>query len=312
MTSRQLTIGIEPYFVYGVNYYPRNTPFERFLTETDVEVMDAELDIVVESGINTLRIFLRFDDLFICPGNGAVPNIETISRLDQMIQRAISKGFRLIPVLHHDPDLIDFRLYQNHDHTSHQLRFILQRYQDEPGILMWDLRDKGDLDYLEGDFQSADVLGWLAQSAQITHEFAPRHLITASWLVDVEATIPIVDVVSFQHFGEYEELRQRVAVLRDATDKPILLSAIGYSTNLVDETAQRNLLFQSFEEVSNNNLAGWMIYMAFDYPLNVTCVEPNCPGEPQPINFYGIWNTSYFPKLTVDAVERVTGIAESE
>ncbi|MCA9913619.1 MAG: hypothetical protein KC496_09735, partial [Anaerolineae bacterium] len=84
----------------------------------------------------------------------------------------------------------------------------------------------------------------------------------------------------------------------------------GYSTYSLDETSQRNLLYQTFEEVRHNDLMGWMVYMAFDYPRTVTCTPPDCPGEAQPINHYGLWNTSYFPKLAVDAVERVTGVAD--
>jgi hypothetical protein len=89
-----------------------------------------------------------------------------------------------------------------------------------------------------------------------------------------------------------------------------LLSAVGYSTFTLDEIAQRNLLYQSFEEVSNNNLMGWMVYMAFDYPRTATCIEPNCPGSGNVLDHYGLWNTSYFPKLAVDAIRVSTGVSE--
>ncbi|MCU0511993.1 MAG: glycoside hydrolase family 5 protein [Anaerolineae bacterium] len=296
------------YPVYGVNYYPREYPFGLFLTRTPLPVIEAEFDIIQRSGINTLRIFLRYQDLFICPGNGAVPIAAHFQRLDGILQAAAARGLRVIVVLHHDPDLTLYPLYRQPDHIAEQTRFIVARYRQEPAVLAWDVRDRGDVDYREGAFTPVEVLTWLAQTVRLIRATDPNHPITAGWWQNAEVTAPLVDFVSFQHYGEYEPLRQYIAILRDTVpNKPILLTSIGYSTHLLDEIAQRNLLFQSFEEVSSNRLAGWLIYMAFDYPRTVTCIPPDCPGEERDINRYGIWNTSYFPKLAVDAVQRITG-----
>jgi hypothetical protein len=294
--------------VYGVNYYPRSTPFNLFLTATPLEVVAAELDIVKRSGINTLRIFLRNQDLFICPGNGAVPNIVNFQRLDGMIHTMAAQGFRILPVLNDAADLAEYPLYDNPYHIVEQTRFIVERYRNESAILAWDVRDKGDQDYLYGQFRREKVLTWLADTVRAVRRADPNHPITAGWWTDAEATAPLVDFVSFQHYGEYEPLRQMIAILRDNTNKPILMTAIGYSTHSLDEVAQRNLLYQSLEEASNTRLAGWVIYLAFDFPRTVTCTPPDCPGEEKEINRFGLWNTSYFPKLAVEAVMRVTGV----
>jgi hypothetical protein len=296
------------YPVYGVNYYPREYPFGKFLTETPIEVFAAELDIIQPAGINTLRLFLRFQDLFTCPGNGAIPVPANFQRLDTMIQTAAQKGFRLILVLNADPDLAAYPLYDNPPHLIEQTRFLVQRYRTEPAILAWDVRDQGDLDYRSGDFSQEDVLTWVAETTRLIHQNDPNHPVTAGWWEEAQVTAPLVDFVSFHHYGEYEPLRQYIAILRDnVRDKPILLASIGYSTHTLDEIAQRNLLFQGLEEISNNRLAGWVIYLAFDFPRTLTCTPPDCPGEEREINRYGLWNTSYFPKLSVDAVKRVTG-----
>lgn len=296
--------------VYGVNYYPRNTPFRLFLTETPLDVVAAELEIIKRSGINTLRIFLQNQNLFICPGNGAVPNIMNFQRLDAMIQTMAAQGFRIIPVLNDAADLTAYPLYDNPYHLVEQTRFIVERYRNEPAILAWDIRDKGDQDYLYGGFSRETVLTWLADTVRAIRLADPNHPVTAGWWTDAEATAPLVDFVSFQHYGEYQPLRQNIAILQDNTDKPILMAAVGYSTHSLDEVAQRNLLYQAMEEASNTRLAGWVIYMAFDYPRTVTCILPDCPGEEKDINRFGIWNTSYFPKLAVEAVMRVTGVEQ--
>lgn len=307
VAGQQLFIDDAPYIVYGVNYYPRNTPFQRFLTETPLNVVEAELDIIARAGLNTLRIFVRYDEMFICPGNGAVPVADVVNRLDGIIHAAADRGFRLIVVLHHEPDLVIHPLYETPDYILEQTRFIVERYRDEPTIIAWDLRDSGDADYRSGEFSREQVLLWLFNMAAYVRQIDSSHLITAGWREDAEATAPAVDFVSFQYYEDIEPFRQRVAVMRSQTTRPILLTAVGYSTHTMDETAQRNLLFQILEATEVNGLVGWNVWMAFDYPLSVTCVEPDCPAPDAAINHYGLWNTSYFPKLALDAVMRFTG-----
>lgn len=292
----QLIAGSESFTVYGINFYPRLAPFDLFLTHSKPDVIAKELDVIIPSGINTLRIFINTEQLFLCESQ-AIPNIETLSLLDGIISTIISNGLRLIMVLHQD--------VENPNQSAwDQLQYVVTRYRDEPAIIAWDVLDKGDVLYESSSQES--ILTWLSNAIRAIRQVDNRHLITASWQSNPLDTEPLVDMVSFQHFGDYMPLRQGIANIKAATRKPILLSAIGYSTFDMDETAQRNLLFQGIEEVRNNQLAGWVIYMAFDYPTSVTCVEPDCPAKAASLNYFGIWNTSYFPKLAVDAIKRVT------
>lgn len=284
------------YIVYGVNYYPRMSPFEHFLVTSETDVMGKELDVIAPSGINTLRIFISLEQLFLCDTQ-AIPNIDIFIHLDEIITTIANKNFHLIIVLHQQIDDIQQSSWE-------QLQFIVTRYANESAILSWDVLDKGDTLY--GEYSSEAVLTWLANAILAIRQVDNHHLITASWESNAIDTVELVDVVSFQHFGDYLPLRQEIANLKAGTDKPILLSAIGFSTFDLDETAQRNLLYQAFEEVRFNDLAGWGIFSAFDYPTSVTCVEPDCPAKARSLNHFGIWNTSYFPKLAVDAVKRVT------
>lgn len=284
------------YPIYGINYYPRLSPFERFLTDSESEVISKELEFVTSSGINTLRLSINLDQLFDCEIQ-AVPIEDTFTSLDMIIQTIADSGLHLIVNLH---QTIDDPNQQNWE----QLQFIISRYQNEPAIIAWDILKNGD--NLYDTLSSEVVLSWLGRAIRAIRQVTEHHLVTASWQENATDTIELVDIISFQHFGDYLPLRQEIANLKSQTDKPIVLSAIGFSTFDVDETAQRNLLFQSMEEVENNDLAGWVIYMAFDYPTSVTCTPPDCPTSATSINYYGIWNTSYFPKLAVDAVKRVT------
>lgn len=297
--------------IFGVNYYPQQTPFTRFLTQTEPNALADELTLLRKSGINTLRIFLRYDDLFICPANGAIPHQENFQRLDALIAAAAAHDLRVIAVMHQDADLQNYPLYEGQAHLWAQTRFLAERYRDEATLIAWDIRDKGDEDYHDGAFSRDEVLTWVADTVTILRDADPNHPITAGWWRNSLDVAPLVDFVSLQHYGEHAELRQEIANLRAATDKPILLTAIGYSTNDYDETIQRNLLFQAFDEVAQNELMGWNVYMAFDYPLTALCELDACTEAERSLARHGLWNTSYFPKLAVDAVRVATGIEET-
>lgn len=302
-TGRELLLDDDIYRIYGANYYPRDS-YTRFLRDSDSESWAAELDLIAEAGINTLRISLDYSLLFACPDVDATPEPAAFARLETMIAAADQRDLRLILVLHDGVDTAT--LLDDNGPVANQTRFIVSRYADEASILAWDLRDRGDRDYASASRER--VLTWLADTVRSVRREAPRQLITAGWWQRAEDTTLLVDVVSFQHFGEYETLRQIIANLRASTQRPLLLSAIGYSTMTLGETAQRNLLYQAFEEVSSNQMAGWIVYMAFDYPRLVTCIPPDCPGPGREIDHYGMWNTNYFPKMSVEAIERVTGV----
>lgn len=309
----QFVVDDTPWLVYGVNYYPRDYPEHRFLTEMNVESIEFELDLMRFSGLNTLRIFLRHSALFTCPGNGAVPVISAFDRLDTFIHAAAERGFRLILVLNHAPDLATFPLYDMPQFNAEQMAFIAHRYSGEPAVMAYDARDAGDADYDPGSpFTREQVLNWLNQAAGIIRENAPSQYVTAGWHHEPEVTAPLVDFVSFQHYEGIEELRQQIAILRASTNRPLLLAAVGYNTFDMDELGQRQAYQRAFEAASRNNLLGWAVWTAFDYPLNVLCMEPNCPALDGPAVRSGLWNTSYFPKRALDAVEQATGVSSSD
>jgi len=299
----------KPYPVYGINYYPRDYPNQRFLTEMDVPAIDFELDLMRVNGLNTLRIFIRYQDLFACEADGIIPRPDNLARLDQFIQTAGGRGYKLILVLHHDPNWDEYPLYDMPPHITAQTEFIGQRYANEPIIMAYDIRDGGDDDYRQ--YRKTAVLQWLDTMRGLLHQVAPNQLITASWTENIADTIPYVDFISFMHFGDIDSLRQKIAIVQaSASDKPILLSSVGYATYDNDELVQREAIYRAIEAVQRNQLAGWIIWTAFDYPLTAICEEPNCPAQDSPTNRFGIWNTSYFPKRALDAIRLATGVAQ--
>lgn len=293
---------------HGVNYYPSRSPWKRFLTETNISQMEQELDLIASVGFNTLRIYLWNDALFQCPGSGAVPNPGAFQILDAVVQRAAVRGLRVIMTLNDMPDLEHYPLYSNPRHIQAQTTFIISRYANEPAIMAWDLRNAGDIDYgiennMQGQFTNSQVLNWLAQTEALVRSLDSRHLITAGWAFDSAATVPYVDFVSFAHWSEdVDTLRGRLITLTNVTGKPIVLTSFGYSTFELSEEEQRDLIERAITIVEDYDAAGWVLWTAFDFPLDATCTPPACPSEDSREHHFGLWRWDFSPKPALDII----------
>jgi hypothetical protein len=292
--------------IYGIDYYPRDTPWRRLLTETDTKNLPQEFDMLQQVGINTLHIPLRNDLLFECEGSSLTPIAANIVRLDDIIQTAVQYHFHLILTLNDLADLKTHPLYTDPQFSSGQMVYLATRYQNEPTIIGWDLREAGDLDYLDGTFERQIVLRWLADTAIQMRQVDHNHLITTSWEQDITAPIGVVDFVSIKATNDLDKLRQQIALLKDATDTPIVLTSIGYNTFGSSEEGQRDSLQAMLDAARNNHLAGWFVWTAFDFPLTVTCYTPGCVNTDSADHHFGLWTTKYTPKLAVDVIRFAT------
>jgi hypothetical protein len=292
-----------PYRIRGVNYYPMHAPWRRFLVEAVPTSVARELDLIAGAGFNTLRIFLWYEALFDCPGSGAVPKPDAIARLDTVIRLAAVRGLRVIVTLHDLPDLTIRPLYREPEAAAAQTAYLVSRYRNEPAILAWDLRNEGDIDILKGFASQSTVMSWLRQTAEQVRQLDPNHLLTAGWNQDSHMTIDVVDFVSFHHWSSSELLRLRIAAFQAQTRKPILLQEVGYSAFGAGEARQADRLRDVINVADNTGLAGWMIWTAFDFPTDVTCIAPACPSKDNSEHHFGLWRTDYAPKSAVNVIK---------
>ena len=129
-----------------------------------------------------------------------------------------------------------------------------------------------------------------------------NHPITAGWLRDEAATLPYVDFVSFHHWDDALRLRLRVAQLASETTKPILLEEVGYSTYRLDEAQQAQFMRDALQAAEFDGVVGWLIWTAFDFPLDATCLPPECPSLDNLEHHFGLWRTDYTPKPALTSV----------
>jgi hypothetical protein len=299
-----------PFVVRGVNYYPSRAPWRRFLTESDLQTVAQELDLLAAAGVNTIRIFAWHAALFQCPDSGVVPRPEGFARLDGVLRLAAERNMRVLLTLNDLPDLLVRPLYTDSERAEAQSLFIVTRYRDEPAILAFDLRNEGDIDYVRGYARATDVIAWLNQLAPRVRAAAPNHLITAGWNEGSLATERTVDFLSFHHWRSAENLRQRINALRAGSRKPILLQELGYPARAGNRAAlaeQARKLEAALRTAEDAELLGWLLWTAFDFPTDVTCIPPACPSADNAEHHFGLWTTDYAPKPAVQVLERFTG-----
>jgi hypothetical protein len=298
--ENQLVLKDQPFFVRGVNYYPRHTPWEHFLTAGDLDEIERELELIAQTGFNTLRIFLWYEPLFTCAPEKAEPNPELFAKLDAFIALASERDLYLIITLNDLPDLYFRSLYTDWARYDAQTAFIVNRYQNEPAILAWDLRNEGDLDYGardgNGRFTREAVLAWLTHTASIVKAKDAQHLITAGWWGDASETADLVDILSFHHWTGATRLTARIDTLKDQSNKPILIEEIGYPSWGNDgELYQARALKDAIVVIEENQTAGWLIWSAFDFVP--------AEGEPASAEYhFGLWRADLTPKPSLDMI----------
>ena len=241
-------------------------------------------------------------------GSGAVPNVDNFARLDMILHEAAAHDLRLIVTLNDGPDLTNYPLYHNPHYVNLQTALIVSRYHDEPVILAWDLRNEGDIDYGSRDgfvgqrFDRDLVLRWLAATSGWVRALDDNHLITAGWLFDSLATEPYVDFLSFHHWWDVAGMQSRVAEMRAATAMPILMDEVGFSTRNVSVEEQAENIAGLIQAAEDAELLGWMVWTAFDFPVEATCWPSPCVDGENHEHHFGLWHSDYTPKPAAEAV----------
>jgi hypothetical protein len=302
----QLQLKTQPFKVKGVNYYPRQAPWDRFLEEVNPVEMAAELDVIRQAGFNTMRVFLRYEPLFTCRPEDAIPNEAAFVKVDALFQLARECELKLIVTLNDMPDLTFRPLYTDWAHYDTQTVYIVRRYHNEPAILAWDLRNEGDLDYgaRSGDkarFSRDEVIDWLAHVSQLVRANDASHLLTAGWWGDPTATAPYVDILSFHHWSEADQLQARLNDYRQRSHKPLMLQEVGYPSSAAalsdqqGELSQADILGRVVNVAEAQNISGWVVWTAFDFVPK--------PGQPAGAeHFFGLWRVDLTPKPALKAL----------
>jgi Cellulase (glycosyl hydrolase family 5) len=288
----------------GVNYYPSTSPWRRFIPHMDGAITTKDLDLFVAAGLNSIRIFVRNNAMFIC--DGTVPDQAAFDRVDQLLQMAAMRGLKVLFTLNDLPDLYNRPLYTDPAVANAQSLFIMARYRDERAILAWDIRNEPDVDWIRGEATSTDVMAWARGFLPRARAAAPHHLITIGTNEHAFMFIGLVDFLSIHHWHSGADLTSRLTALRGQTDMPILVQEVGYASPAETVSRQANNLQEALSVAEGQNTLGWMVWTAFDFPTWATCIPPACPSADNSEHHFGLWRVDYSPKPALAVIKTFT------
>lgn len=221
--GRQLTLAGKPFAVAGINYYPQASPWTQFWPQYKADQTIADLDLIRQLRLNTIRIFISYADF----GADRVPP-SALAKLTHFLDQAEARQLKvLVTIFDHHTD--------HHVSTwaadDRHLAGLIPHFANHPAILAWDIKNEPNRDYAANTQELVDA--WLRHVARTVRRYDPNHLITIGWSQPEAATnlIDVVDFVSFHYFEELADYSPRLEqLLAGVNGKPVLLQEFVMST----------------------------------------------------------------------------------
>lgn len=275
--GNQLWLAGQPFVIAGINYYPQASPWTEFWPAYQTGQTIADLDLIRQLGLNTVRIFISYKDF----GADKVQLTE-ITKLRHFLDQAHARHLKVIVTLfdhHTDHHVSTWAADGRH------LAGLIPHVADHPAILAWDIKNEPDRDY--GFNTQPLVDGWLRYVARTVRRYDPHHLITIGWSRPEAAAglTDLVDFVSFHYFEELADYSPRLEKLLAAADgKPVVLQEFVMSTwnsfwpHGHTELEQAHYYADLLRQHRQYPTAGYMVWTLHDFD-HVPLAEFNTPWQ---------------------------------
>ena len=125
--------------IKGINYYPKNSPWDTFGALFNKDTIAKDFDIIKEARLNSVRIFIQYDDF----GKAAIKP-EKLVKLKTLLDLAETKNLKVIITLfdfYSDYSLESWTL------TSRHAEKIVSTFKNHKAILDWDIKNETNLDF---------------------------------------------------------------------------------------------------------------------------------------------------------------------
>tara|TARA_Y100000815_G_scaffold273897_1_gene306394 strand:+ start:3298 stop:4812 length:1515 start_codon:yes stop_codon:yes gene_type:complete len=270
----------------GVNYYPQDSPWDTFGQNFNVETLADDLAIIKDLDLNTIRIFVGFEDFgkeYLIP--------EKVEKLKQLLDTAQQADIKVIVTLfdfYGDYSVFDWPASVKHATA------LVTRFKDHPAVLAWDIKNEPDLDFASRGKER--VLGWLHTMIKTVRSIDRDALVTIGWSNAGAAPLlqEEVDLVSFHYYGKVEGYQKTFQALKNKVDKPLMLQEFGLSTYRGlwspfgnSQNAQREFYAHMLEVLTweDTHFTFWTLYDFKDVP---TGVVGRLPWRKKPQTAFGI------------------------
>ena len=257
--------------VKGINYYPKDTPWDMFGDAFSKDIISKDFKIIKNAGLNSVRIFVPYDDF----GKAQV-NPKKLEKLKQTLDAAEENNLKVVLTLfdfYGDYSVMNWTLNQRHAEK------IVSTFKDHNAIIAWDIKNEPNLDF---DSRGKDlVIAWLDTMIDLVKSIDNVHPVTIGWSNTQSATIlkNKVDIVSFHYYEDLNELDAAIKTMRkDIPNKKLVLQEFGISSYRgiwnpfgSSEEDQANYHKKIQEIIASNNLQfmSWTLYDFTEIPKEV-------------------------------------------
>jgi len=229
---------IAPLSIRGVNYYPADTPWGGFWTETPDGVIEKDMALAASLEINTIRTFLHtrayIRDAGFIDDKGDV-STAYLRRVDHLLEAAWAHGIRIIFCFEFKQTLTA-RAADGSLFWRKIMRQFLERYRNDGRVLMWDLMNEP-----EGQNWEEQVCVYLREAMPFAKSIDPNHPTTVGIAYQVArlAELGLPDVLQYHEYAPKAELFSQgtdrvakpIATQRKVGgSRPVLIGEFGMST----------------------------------------------------------------------------------
>lgn len=261
--------------IEGINYYPQQTPWNTFGEGFDPEVIGHDLDKLRALKMNTVRIFVSYNDF-----GGAQVHSEKLQKLERFLDLAVERELRVVVTLF---DFYGDYSVRDWSSTRRHARLVVEHLRDHPALWSWDIKNEPDLDF---DHRGKEVvILWLEQMARHVKAIDPTHGVTVGWSSG-DAALSLeepLDYVSFHFYEDLGLLQETVDSLRGRTTKPIVLQEFGLSSdfglwNLFGKKQRSQAeYYEKFLKINQGldlHYLPWTLYDFEEVPSSVGGISP--------------------------------------
>lgn len=301
ISNRKLLVNNEQYFIKGICYHPVPLGSNR----RDFSTIDEDLALMVEAGINTIRVYAPIDNKII------------LDKID-------SKGIKLIIGFGYNQD-------GNFDILSGSFIEYVKKYKNHNAILLWELGNEYNYhpEWFEGDMKN-----WYSamnNAAQLIHEVDSNHPVTTAHgelpnalAMSLASNIDVWGMNVYRWddpteiFSQWEALSSKPMYLSEAGgDSYMTITKSGYEQG-VNEKAQADANAKILESIFNNKeigsgvtmfsfIDGWWKAGNVD-SQDIGGYAPNSSGVPYDGSpneeFWGMVDIDRNKKLTFDVIKQ--------
>ena len=263
--GESLMLDGQPYFMKGINYYPRDYGWTSML-DWDWQEVEQELELAASLHVNVIRTGISYlygtdnasqtDSIY---SKTQVPG-EYLERVDQFLELADRHDIKVIFWLN---DQMPWELYnpQNFVSVENYLQSVIPRYANDPRVAAWDLAT--DLDgslltpsptggYGTSAWMNRDnMVVYLEKVAETVRRLDPNHLVAVGscWPASALLVQDFTDFVFFQFLGgDHPEILTEQGATSPAEDYVVGNASdeqVWDSDLLPDRLEQKLLAFQA-------------------------------------------------------------------